>query len=468
MPAAAIERTAYPVARRQQALRTCSIIGIGGLLFASTAAATDSLPVSVGTVGARVLSLDRLHVDRMGRCDLSLRYDASSPHLESNGAHLLTEQVRLVGGAGVHLGGGWYSTLQVPMLLRQSGFDPTTGRALPDSGIESIAIGIRSALLTARYLRVGTGVLANVSTGAALDPYGGTSESTLSPWASLHTGAGRFDTGLAIALLPRSSGDAARSTIDARLSLSDDIAVVSEFAAERAIVSAATAWGALAGTVIQVGPELEMRTLFGRDIHFAPNGTRVLAAVDYRPRPNRLALPAKAAPRPSIADFERWERFLAEEAAPVVFLVPASDEPPPPPLAATITNEATPPPPGEGWKIVEGRTQSTAAAVSKGWVEVLSEGAGIAFNGERLDIRSDPSIQELAATLKARPEIRVRIEVGVAASDAPAADFRRSQSRADHLRGLLLTYGLEGRRIDAVGFGSGMNISDGVRIVVIE
>jgi len=391
--------------------------------------------------------------------------------LESGGAHLLTEQVRVVGGAGIHLGGGWYSTLQVPMLLRQTGFDPISGSPLPDSGLESIALGIRSALLTARYLRVGMGVLANVSTGAELDPYGGTSESTVSPWASLHSGVGRFDTGLALALLPRSSGDAARSTLDARFNLSEDVALVTEFAAERTIVGASTDWGAIAGTVVQVGPELEMRTLFGRDIHFSPNGTRMLAAVVYHPRPNRIALPARDAPRPSIADFERWEQFLAEEAPPADTQAPVSEPPPPPkppPLAATITNEAAPPPPGEGWGIVEGRTQSTASAVSKGWVEILSEGDGIAFDGERLDIRSDPSIQQIAATLKARPNIRVRIEVGVAASDASTGDFKRSQSRADHLRDLLLTYGIEGRRIDAVGFGSGMNISDGVRVVVIE
>jgi len=407
----------------------------------------------------------------MGRCDLSLRYDANSPHLESGNAHLLTEQVRVVGGAGIHLGGGWYSTLQVPMLLRQTGFDPISGRPLPNSGVESIVLGIRSALLTARYLRVGMGVLANVSTGAEIDPYGGTSESTVSPWASLHGGVGRFDTGLALSLQPRSTGDAARSTLDARFNLSEDVAIVSEFAAERTIVGSSTAWGAIAGTAIQVGPELEMRMLFGRDIHFAPNGTRMLAAVDYRPRPNRIALPARDAPRPSIADFERWEQFLAEETTPADTQAPVSESsspPKPPPLAPTITNEATPPPPGEGWGIVEGRSQSTASAVSKGWVEVLSEGDGIAFDGERLDIRSDPPIQQLAATLKARPKIRVRIEVGVAASGTSTADFKRSQDRADHLRNLLLTFGIEGRRVDAVGFGSGMNIFDGVRVVVIE
>ncbi len=444
-----------------------SLITLCAMLWVSPTRAADTLPVSVGAVDARVLSIDRLHVDRIGRSDFSVQYDVASPHLQDeSGAHLLNEQVRVMAGTGMHLGSGWYSTLQIPMLLRQTGFDPTTGRPLRGTGIENVVLGLRSALITARYLRVGMGANANISTGAQLDPYGGTQETTLSPWASLHTGIGRIDSGIALALLPRSTGDAARSTIDARLNVSEDVAFVGEFATEHTLVDAHTAWGALAGTVIQLGAEVQMRTLFGRDIHYAPNGTRVLATLNYYPRPKRLALPAKDAPRPSIADFERWEKYLAaEEAEP---LEQVSPPPPPAPIAATITNEAAPPPPGEGWGVVSGKTQSTEDAVAKGWVEILTTGSGISFDRERLDISSDPAIQTLAETLRTRPEIHVRIEVNVKTTGEVTADFKLSQSRADHLRDLLLTYGIEGKRVDAVGFGSGIKDADDLRVVVIE
>jgi outer membrane protein OmpA-like peptidoglycan-associated protein len=71
----------------------------------------------------------------------------------------------------------------------------------------------------------------------------------------------------------------------------------------------------------------------------------------------------------------------------------------------------------------------------------------------RIQERSFALLEEVAAAIKARPDIRVRIEGHTDSRGKAAFNLKLSQQRADAVRGHLMGLGVAPERIEAVGYG---------------
>jgi outer membrane protein OmpA-like peptidoglycan-associated protein len=79
----------------------------------------------------------------------------------------------------------------------------------------------------------------------------------------------------------------------------------------------------------------------------------------------------------------------------------------------------------------------------------------IQFSGERIKSSSYNLLGQIAATLRARPDVlRIRIAVHVSAGRDEAKDQQLSERRAAALREWLVQWGIEAKRLDVRGFGS--------------
>jgi OOP family OmpA-OmpF porin len=135
-------------------------------------------------------------------------------------------------------------------------------------------------------------------------------------------------------------------------------------------------------------------------------------------------------------------------AAPAPALVPAPPPPPPPPVAAPVPAPAplavapvvAPPPPVRD--------------------VVVLKGVNFATNSAQLTPSSATVLDEVAATLVKRNDIRA--EVAGHTDDRGAADYNRSlsQKRAESVRGYLVSKGVDASRLTARGYGEDSPIAD--------
>jgi OOP family OmpA-OmpF porin len=134
-------------------------------------------------------------------------------------------------------------------------------------------------------------------------------------------------------------------------------------------------------------------------------------------------------------------------AAPAPALVPAPPPPPPAPVAApvpapaliAVAPAAAPPPPPQ---------------------PVVLKGVNFANDSAQLTPASTTILDEVAASLAKRTDVRA--EIGGHTDDPGAADYNRSlsQRRAESVRSYLVSKGVDSSRLTARGFGEDSPIAD--------
>jgi hypothetical protein len=104
----------------------------------------------------------------------------------------------------------------------------------------------------------------------------------------------------------------------------------------------------------------------------------------------------------------------------------------------------------------------------------------IQFTGLKLTRASQPLLAQVAATLRAHPEIvRLRITVHVQPTDDPDADQARSDKRAQAIRDWMVQFGIARARLEPRGFGGtkplvspdqrgAAKINDRIELIILE
>ncbi len=375
---------------------------------------------------AMTASIDGLEAASVGDVDLAAWSDYGvNPWLDAAGVGVTSRATAGI-GVGVHLGRGFLLEAALPMVLAETGVHPGTGAAPVGTALASARLRARAMRQVSDHFAVGVALRAETPSleFTEVDP--------------------RFRVGPELVVVaqarPLSFGASAGAywgALDLRSGFAFHLHERFDLTVEGIATGPADGLGVEArlGGRVDLGGGLSIELGGGYGVVTAPGIPIARAYGGLRVAPRKAVAPA-----------------VTPVVVPVAVTPPVPRQPvatPPSTVAPPVTPPVAPPP-----APVTALAQPLQIAVS--------------FNGNRFTTSSVAALDSLALLLQEAGNTRVRLEVHMEPDARIADDFAESQTRADLIRDAMMARGIQGWRVEAMGFGAGATGKDVVDVIVVE